>query len=366
MKKIIIVTLSLVFIISYDFGQQHKRIDINIGESYSFKSDNLKMSVEIYVGLPKNYHKSNCKYPIHYVLDGQMIFLYYYGVTDMLTKGEIPECIVVGIQSVNRGYYFKPGNGANEFSNFFIEELIPFIDSSYRTNNFRLILGHSSTGAFIVNTLLHNPDSFDIYIAGAPYHSDLFLKTDIDSALHDFNSSKYFYSFYGLEDNQKEKSNWDLLAANIHQAEVENLNMIDNEYEKEGHYSIIYRYIPDGLKLAFKDWGYSPGNGERFAYHDFIDFSISQESRFNVAFDYSEGYFIRNSMNVAKQGDSETAIKLIKHGLSLYPESDVLHNIIAVEYEKTGQNDIAIKHYKKILEIKPELDFIKQKIIDLE
>lgn len=363
-KNLIIVFFILISATGY--SQTFLKSDLSIGDKYSFNSNNLQEPIDLYIGLPKNYHQSNCRYPVHYVLDGQIIFSYYYGVTDMLTKGEIPECIVVGVQSVKRGYYFKPGNGANEFTNFLTKELIPFIDSTYRTNNLRLILGHSTTGAFIVNTLLNSPDSFDIYIAGAPYHSDLFLKIGIDSALHDFKTRKHFYSFYGLNDNQKEKSNWDSLATILKQTKVENIEIVNEEYKDEGHYSIIYRYIPDGLKTAFKDWGYSPAHGEKFSYHDFIDFSNNQQDRYNVIFDYSEGYFTGNSMSLVRQGDSETAIKLITYGLNKYSKSDVLHSIIATEYEKSGQNTLAIEHYKKILEIKPDLDFIKKKLEDLE
>ncbi len=360
------IFLILIALANNGFTQDVTRSDILIGDKYSFKSKNLEGVVDLFIGLPKNYHQANCRYPVHYVLDGQIIFSYYYGVTDMLTKGEIPECIVVGIQSVKRGYYFKPGDGANEFTNFLTKELIPFIDSTYKTNNLRLILGHSTTGAFIINTLLNSPDSFDIFIAGAPYHSDLFLKINIDSILDDFNSKKYFYSFYGLDDQQKEKSNWDSLATMLKQTKTDKLEIIGKEYNNEGHYSIIYRYIPDGLKMAFKDWGYSPAPGVQFSYSEFTDFSNNQLERYNSIFDYSEGFFIGNSMNLVMQGDTEKAMKLIKHGLNKFPKSDVLHSIIATEYEKSGQNDLALEHYRKILEIKPDMDFVKRKIEDLE
>ena len=187
MKKIAIAVLTLVSTIVY--GQNNQISNLSIGDKYSFNSENLDRPIDLYVGLPQNYHQSNCNYPVHYVLDGQIIFSYYYGVTDMLTKGEIPESIVVGIQSVKRGYYFKPGNGANEFTNFLAKELIPFIDSNYRTNSLRLIIGHSTSGAFIVNTLLNSPELFSIYIAGAPYHSDLFIKEKTYSNLNDINTN---------------------------------------------------------------------------------------------------------------------------------------------------------------------------------
>lgn len=347
MIKNLIIVIFLLLSIKPGFGQEIQKTDFIIGDKYSLNSKLLQSPMDLSIGLPKNYNQSNCKYPVHYVLDGQIIFSYYYGVTDILTKGEIPECIVVGIQSIKRGYYFKPGAGSNEFMNFLTQELIPFIDSSYRTNGLRLIIGHSTTGAFIINTFLNSSDDFDIYIAGAPYHSGLFLQTNIDFLLNDFDSKKYLYSFYGDDDNHNEKSNWDSLSSIIRQKDLDNFELINKEYKDESHYSIVFRYIPDGLKNVFKDWKYSPKTGESFSFSDFIEFSDSQKSRFNVAFDYSEGFFIGNSINLLKQGDSETAIQLLTYALEYYPKSDILHSIVAAEHEKTGQNDLSIEHYKK-------------------
>ena len=347
-------------------GQKIQKSELNFGEKLVFYSDRLEAPLEIYIGLPKNYHNSTIDYPVHYVLDGQIIFNYYYGVADILTKGEIPECIMVGIQSVKRGYYFKPGDGANEFMEFLLKELIPYIDSHYRTKDFRLIFGHSTTGAFIINTFLNQSDSFDIFFAGAPYHSDLFFQEDLSEKLKNFTRKKYLYAFYGLEDNETEKANWDSLANQINQLEINNFELINLEYPDEGHYSIIFRYIPNGLKLMFKDWAYKPLEGKSFSFDDFIQYQEIQKSIFNVSFEYSEGYFIQNGISLSQQDNSETAIELLNYGLEKYPQSDVLHNIIATEYERTGQKELAIQHYKILLELKPDLGFVEDKLKELE
>ena len=365
---IIKLFVPLLFLVScyHAYGQELKRSDITIGDKYSFNSSILNSTTDLFVGLPKNYHQANCRYPVHYILDGQIIFPYYFGVSDMLTKGEMPECIVVGIQSMKRGYYFKPGDGANDYTQFIKNELIPFIDSNYRTNNFRLILGHSTSGAFVVNTLLNCPELFDIFIAGAPYHSDMFLEEVRDTKLKGFANKKYFYSFYGHDDNKQEKLNWDSLSTLFKQKQLNNFVLINKDYTDEGHYSIVYRYIPDGLKIAFKDWGYKSKKGEVFSYSDFKKYSDYQKKKYNVHFDYSEGYFVGNAIGLSQKGYYENSIKLITHGLEKYPSSGVLHNIAATEYEKIGKTELAIKHYKRTLEISPDLEYIKQKLKELE
>jgi uncharacterized protein len=360
------IILFLIFSTGLIAAQTVNISDNIIGDKFSFQSNVLDHSVDLLVGLPKNYHGSNCRYPVHYVLDGQILFTYYYGVMDILSNGEVPEGIIIGIQSMKRGFYFKPGDGAGLFSRFLIEELIPYIDTNYRTLPFRSILGHSTTGAFIVNMFFSYPDYFDLYIAGAPYHSDLFGQEIPESFPEKFNRKKYFYSFYGLKDNQLEKNHWDSLAAAIREKEIENFFMINREYAEEGHYAIVFRYIPDGLKMSFSRCGYAIEPGKEFFLSEFYAFEDVQKSKFNVSFCYSENYYISNSLSIRKKGDLDSAIKLLILGLDYYPESDVIHNVLATQFEESGNDALAIIHYKKALEINPGLEFIRKKLADLE
>jgi len=359
----------LVLFISSHFGysQSHNMNKLIFGDEVVFDSENLSRKLKVFIGLPKDYHETKCTYPVHYVLDGQILFPFYYGTTDMLCRDDIPESIVVGIQSVNRGYYFKPGDGANEFISFVSDELIPFINKSYRTTDFRSICGHSTTGAFILNTVFYYPDLFDMYFAGAPYHSSMLLERDPGSFVSGYDSNKSLYIFYGLKDSEKQKSDWDSLRQVIEKQDFENLSLINKEYENEDHYSVIYRYLPDGLKEAFKGWKYQPGPGEEFSIEGLEKHKESQKAKFNVSFDYGDRYFIDQAMKLLRDGKNESIISLMEYGLSYHPNSVVLHNIIAVEYENSGKTELAKTHYKRMLEIDPNLPpEIRSRIPDLE
>ncbi|MFC2124859.1 alpha/beta hydrolase-fold protein [Bacteroidota bacterium] len=349
------IFLILIILSHISFSQETNKKDLSVGDEYFFASENLNRKLKVFIGLPKDYHKSNCTYPVHYVLDGQIIFPFFYGTADILSRGDIPESIVVGIQSVNRGYYFKPGDGANEFIDFLSEELIPFINKNYRTNEFRSICGHSTTGAFILNSILYHPNLFDMYFAGAPYHSRMLLEKDPATLISNYDKNKYLYVFYGLEDNDKEKADWDSLRVIIEKMKNEKLSLVNKEYENEDHYSVIYRYIPDGLKEAFKGWKYQPDQGEEFTLSGLEKYRETQKGRFNVSFNYGDRYFIDEAMSMLRKGEKEKIIALMKYGLSYHPNSVILHNIIAVEYENTGKLDLAKIHYRRMLEIDPDL-----------
>jgi predicted alpha/beta superfamily hydrolase len=362
------IILSVLILISQTvLCQTLEKNDLKYGDEYLYYSEYLNRKLKVFIGLPKSYHNAMCNFPVHYVLDGQILFPYYYGTTDMLSRGDIPECIVVGIQSVNRGYYFKPGDGTNEFISFISEELIPFINKNYRTNDFRSICGHSTTGVFVLNTLLYHPELFDSYLAGAPYHTSMILENESGSFISDYTKQKSLLVFFGLNESEKQKSDWDSLHALIEKKDFKRLNLYTREYENEDHYSVIYRYIPDGLKEAFKDWKYQPGQGEEFSLSGLKRYKETQKEKFNVSFDYSDRYFIDQAMNLLRQSKNEDIITLMEYGLSFHPNSVILHNIIAVEYENSGQIELAMKHYRKMLEIDPDLPAeIKSRIPELD
>lgn len=104
----------------------------------------------------------------------------------LIWGNELPELIIVGIGyeihsyedwARRRSHDMTPtvvndvpgSGGAEKFLNFIKAELIPYIDTNYRTNPAdRTIIGHSYGGLFVLYTLLHEPDLFHRYCAGSP------------------------------------------------------------------------------------------------------------------------------------------------------------------------------------------------------
>lgn len=60
------------------------------------------------------------------------------------------------------------GGGSETFRRFLTEELRSVIDSTYRTNGLNMLIGHSYSGLFTVNTFLRHTELFDIYLALDP------------------------------------------------------------------------------------------------------------------------------------------------------------------------------------------------------
>jgi uncharacterized protein len=139
------------------------------------------------VALPNSYRDSTAKrYPVVYVLDGDGIFGATSDIARMLTFGrEIPEIILVGV-TYGRPFLetpplrwrnftptaiaAHPGTGhAPELLTYLAREVVPFVDSSYRTiSSDRGIIGVSRSGLFVLYALYEQPGLFRRVLAGSP------------------------------------------------------------------------------------------------------------------------------------------------------------------------------------------------------
>lgn len=155
-----------------------------IAKSYTLHSKVLNETRRYNVMLPPGYEEGNDNYPLLILLDGgaNEDFHHLSGIVQVsVGNGSMRPAIVVGIENTQRRRDFTPATddprdreiapivgGANEFRRFLAEELLPKINHNYRTSKEVAIAGESLAGLFIVDTLLHQPELFDSYIAVSP------------------------------------------------------------------------------------------------------------------------------------------------------------------------------------------------------
>lgn len=163
-------------------------VPYGLGDFYhhEVKSGVVGRSYQIYVMLPDGYEESSDKkYPTVYVLDGGALFPLFSAYYSYLNFGEeVPDAIIVGVSYA--GNTFESGNfrstdytapsseredwgGAAKFQKFLSDELMPFVEDSYRSRgDRRVIFGHSIGGQFVLYTALTQPDLFWGHIASNP------------------------------------------------------------------------------------------------------------------------------------------------------------------------------------------------------
>ena len=202
--------------------------DYVFGQRMQFDSKSLGEEKTVYIHLPAGYEEGSDRYPVIYVLDGNDYFEPFGGMVKYLSMFDmIPEMIVVAVRHGDRLKEFTytkaneetgdwpTSGGAASFRDFLSTELIPNIEASYRTQPFRILVGHSLGGLFAVETLSRNPDLFQATIALDPslYWNQFEWLKNAETFLDELDSRKRFLFISGSEKDEDEAGYLDRFKA---------------------------------------------------------------------------------------------------------------------------------------------------------
>jgi uncharacterized protein len=147
---------------SQAINQLAKKNDVNKAESIHSKILNEERKIWVYV--PTTSEITHI-FPVVYVLDGDNQFGSVKAMVQYLSETQrntiLPQMIIIGIQIIDR---MRDFNG-EAFTSFIEKELIPYVDSTYPTSLYRILIGHSFGGAYTINTFFNNTELFKSYIA---------------------------------------------------------------------------------------------------------------------------------------------------------------------------------------------------------
>lgn len=211
------IVFSLFIIISLNSLAQTDN-KIVIGKIDSVNSTILKENRKVWIYTPNmDGQNSNQRYPVLYLLDGEGHFQSVVGMIQQLSQVNgntiVPEMIIVGIPNTDRtrdltpthvesdlpmmsSEFSKNTGGGENFAAFMEKELIPYIDSKYQTQPFRLLIGHSFGGLTVMNIITNHTKLFNAYIAIDPsmwYDKERFLKaTEMKLAGQKYNGTSLY------------------------------------------------------------------------------------------------------------------------------------------------------------------------------
>ncbi len=225
-----------------------------------FESRKLGETREIKIQLPRNYDENTDKsYPLFIVFDGDYMFEAVAGNVDYYSYWEdMPEAIVVGI---NQGdtreddcYYSEQNNlpvrtGA-KFFEFISMELIPHIISTYRTEDFRVAVGHGETANYINYYLLKDKPLFQAYIVVSPSLAPS-MNDYISQRLKQYETKLFYYLATASNDIKSIKKDAETLNTTI--TSIDNKNILYNfdSFEGATHYSAPAHALPKALESIF-------------------------------------------------------------------------------------------------------------------
>ncbi len=342
--------LSLLAFSFFALGKAQEKL--TVGEKQTVFSKVLNETREIWVHLPKTYTDTTinpAKYPVIYLLDGENNFEYYAGLTDFIARtpyADIPECIVVGIKNTERTRDLTPtksqkkspvspsltlfadSGGSENFVRFIQEELKPFINKNYRTQDYAVLVGHSFGGLFAINIFLIHPEYFNAYVANDPslwWDNEVTISRTKEYLEKNkkFPANKSLY--VSQADNEEQQKNWN---SDMTQAIEKFKNIVEKNgslnykhrfFEGETHGTVSYpgnyealKFIFKGFRTDIKQLAKNPGLLEE----DYRKFSGKMGSEFSP----SESYLnvILKFMKSNGFKESETYFMNLKN--KLYPK----------------------------------------------
>ena len=371
--QLTLITLVIAFNLSYVSGQEKSPIDklqstkennlISIGRKFTLHSKILGEDKEIYISLPHKYEEHVQTYPVIFTLEAELLFESAHTITKFMSaRSKMPQSIVIGItngeyKKRNEMGFKKWGAKPDKYLKFIEQELIPYIETNYRTNQHRTIIGLSPTTGLLFEAFFEKPELFKGYIAlSAHLEWDIIpnstLIDKIISTIKEPNRPKTTL-YLGRADSDLKDGQYIQKAFDDAIYKLKNEKNITNctidILKDEEHYLMAIRGIRSGLESIYSNsiWR-DPGligwdktkNYARDYYKNYYDnlSSIYGFDIFPVEDGHAYGYYLAGVIYNAKRwGTNKQVIDLAELGISYYPNSAKLHIQLAEAYKKDGK-----------------------------
>ncbi len=346
---------------------------ISIGKSFTIHSQALNEERPYWVHIPKEHQGSGEKLSVMYLLDGESHFHHTAGIVSFLAQQRrIPPMMLVAIPNTtdrtrdltpaiqkdsSDRVGFSNAGGAGNMLRFIRDELIPQIDQAYHTNAYRLLVGHSFGGIFSLLTLMEAPELFDAHISISPsmWWDDQRLVEQAETFLRERDTlDAFYYMTMGNEGGSMLAGAMKLAALFEEHAPVD-FQWDFKVMEDESHGSVPHRSTYDGLEAIFREWSttnletlYASGGLEKVK-----DYYRRLSAKFGHDLAPTESDLNSLGYDFMGRGAYGTALEIFQENMRRFPESYNVYDSAAEAFMKMGERDIAIRLYRKSLEINP-------------
>lgn len=348
---------------------------LTVGNKHTISSKILEEERPIIISLPDGYEDSDSNYPVLYLTDGLQNIWHVVGAAEVLTRtGGMPPIIIVGIESTNRSRDFTPtvdenrseSGGGPKFLSFIEKEVIPYIESNYRTHPFRVLEGHSMGGLFTASALIQKPNLFNAHIIISPslwWNNHEIIEFAGAFFKEQFNLDKsVFFGIGKLESDtewgmRKELQNFmDVLKKN----QPKKLRFKHQEFDNEGHMSSPLLSNYNGLKFIFSDIVYPDSSIVAYNDEKFLQHESKIMSKYGVEAKQSAEAYVRIASYLMEKENISGAITVMNRCSNAYPFDVGLMNFLASLYEKNEEIDKAIEMYNKAIEVSEKYNYNRE------
>jgi predicted alpha/beta superfamily hydrolase len=375
-----------------------QRLDstVAIGQGARIWSDALQEERRVLIHLPASYGRSGMSYPVLYLLDAETQFHHSTGIVQFLGSGNgrMPEMIVVAVTNTNRSRDLTPPTldpeileenstvgGADTFLRFLADELAPWVNERYRTQPYRILVGHSLGGLFAVHTLMTRPDAFQAYIAVSPslwWDKERTVERAKTELAKLPPGGRFIYLTWG--DHEKSiSSTTQRLVDWLKASPPANLQWAHRYYPGDDHGTTPHRSLYDGLEALFAGWAlplYGDEDDEdpkatrpKPTLADVEAHATALSARYGYPIKPNPHAINALAERLMEDKQHEAALALIRRNVLEYPWSADAHEQLGQALEKLGRPEEALRAYAEALRLgindesaygDPEADYRKR------
>ncbi len=351
-----LVLLALVGIVGFGlwlFAEEPGE-PLSIGRTVTIHSDALGEDRTVLVTTPAGYEQGARKYPVVYVLDGETNHLLSVAVTNFYWQnGLMPPVIVVSVTNTARTRDFTPtavadrqgSGGGPKFMEFLKNELLPFVEKNYRTEPYRVLIGHSLCGMYAVWTLLSEPDLFQAFIAISPYlqyDNDCVVRLAEERLPGMSDRRRFLYITLGNEPEYN--ASIDRLLGLIRKKGPKSLEVRFNPMKAENHGTVRLKSVYEGMAALYAGWRLPddlttlgiPGIRKHFE---------ALSARFGYTLGVPEPAVNQLGYQLLNQKKFNEAIEVFRKNIELFPESANVYDSLGEALEQAGKLEEARQNY---------------------
>ncbi|MBC3789098.1 alpha/beta hydrolase-fold protein [Spirosoma utsteinense] len=389
-----ILFVALIFTCKAQPGNQ-----LVLGEKDSIQSEILGTKRFFYVHMPTINSPADVtkkRYPVAYLFDADAQFASTVSMIQFLSthyNSVCPEMIVVGIFQENRRKELTPthaevippywdsvstksSGGGEQFISFIEKELMPYIDSHYPTQPYKMLIGHSLGGLTVMQTLVHHTNLFNSYICIDPsmWWDDQTLLKEAKEALEKrrFTGTSLYLGFANTVDDDikinkiQADTTFDTkhmrsilkLQGYLEKNKQNGLTYKGNYYTNDSHMSVPFITEYDALHFLFNFYPIKVSVKEET--NPDPTYLVNKIKRHYSYVSKQMGYTVYpseellnwNGHNALNKKHYEKAKGLFAYYLDIYPKTADANECMGDYYQAINDTKNAIAYFEKSLTIK--------------
>lgn len=374
-KTVFVLTALLLLAIHIPVSAQESVQEYVIGKAIKIRSSVLNEERILLIHLPDGYDQAQTYYPVLYLLDGDSHFHNVTGIVQFFfTRKIAPPMIVVALPNVDRNRDFTPtkvqrrptSGGGERFLRFIKEEVIPYVDSRYRTHPYRILVGHSLGGMFAINTLLTQPDLFHAYIVISPglgYDNGYVLNIAPAILENQTSLKKFLYMTLGNEASYVPRL--EAFCQILENKAPEDLEWKYTYMRKEDHFSVTHKSIYNGLEALYMDWRVTEALIQK-GIDGIQEHYKALSEKFGYEMPVPARVYNLVGYELIKAKKIKEAIEVFDLCAKTYPQYWYAYSNLGYCYMIEGNKELAVKNLEKALELNPQDKLSAQRLEQLK